>query len=223
MNPFRTPIAALSAVLLSTACAKGSGFSGDTNPKASPSNKAMGQPSAGGNPNSGNGADGQSSDALDEVRRNRSSNAVRSGSFTAWTEPANPSQYEDYRLFLEVNLPEGTKNYDRTDLSGSITGTDKYLRVIEELDDADEFTFSGTNAILTLSIPGAQSKVKDTIQVSSKLLKQAGLRHQESLVLVFGGPAYNGEKAGEGKGEGKGEGFPVPDPDFNLKGSRGPQ
>ena len=52
--------------------------------------------------------------------------AVTRGSFTVWTVPKDPQPAQDYQVFIEVRLPQGTANYKQSDLRGKIVGTDGY-------------------------------------------------------------------------------------------------
>lgn len=108
--------------------------------------------------------------------------AVTKGSFSAWTEPKDPEPGEQYFITIQVRLPDNQlkgKAYPVKDISGMVTGTDGYKKVIrfrpnekiEVQDGVIEFK---------LLIPGAAQLVKDTIRIQSRMLKE-----KQTLQLVF--------------------------------------
>ncbi len=110
--------------------------------------------------------------------------AITKGSFTVYTVPANPEPRQDYKIHIEVKLPSGTKNYQRSDLSGTVNGTDNYFRDIAVslggFFSGDSFSVAGEVAKLVLQIPGAEVLVKDTIHVRSQLLNE-----EQNIAIVF--------------------------------------
>ena len=52
--------------------------------------------------------------------------AVTKGSFTAWTVPKDPKPGQDYKIVIQIKVPETVKRYRIADLSGRVIGTDKY-------------------------------------------------------------------------------------------------
>lgn len=110
--------------------------------------------------------------------------AITKGSFTVWTVPDNPEPRQNYKIYIQVKLPSNTTSYLRSDLTGSVNGTDNYFRDIgREVKDflyGDIFTFEGTTATLVLSIPGAETLVKDSIRVHSQLLNE-----EQDIAIVF--------------------------------------
>lgn len=108
--------------------------------------------------------------------------AVTKGSFSAWTDPEDPKPGEQYFITIQVRLPDDKlkgKTYPVKDISGMVTGTDGYKKVIrfrpnekiEVQDGVIEFK---------LLIPGAAHLVKDTIRIQSRMLKE-----KQTLQLVF--------------------------------------
>lgn len=108
--------------------------------------------------------------------------AVTKGSFSAWTDPEDPKPGEQYFITIQVRLPDDKlkgKTYPVKDISGMVTGTDGYKKVIrfrpnekiEVQDGVIEFK---------LLIPGAANLVKDTIRIQSRMLKE-----KQTLQLVF--------------------------------------
>lgn len=135
-------------------------------------------------------------------------NAVRKGSFTAWTIPIpqrfgekpepgdSPRPGQAYHIVIQVQLPEGRRNYPINDLSGKVVGTDSYIQLIPAgafvQDDQGRLVrarigrrlpvVEGVAQIL-IRVPGAEALVKDTIRVKSQILKE-----EQTLELVFGKP-----------------------------------
>ena len=128
--------------------------------------------------------------------------AVTKGSFTAWTEPANPGPGELYQIIIEIRLPGKMKRYRVSDLSGQVIGTDRYRQKIPYDSRAASATrvtaggkpvtvnsrtvvdVTGDKVQLVIKVPGARRLVKDTIRIRSRRL-----REEHDLVLVFGGSA----------------------------------
>ncbi len=135
-------------------------------------------------------------------------NAVRVGSFTAWTIPIAqrfgekpeagdaPRPGQSYHIVIQVRMPDGRSNYSINDLSGKVTGTDSYVQLIPAgAWVPDEHTqalvrvrlgrrlpvVDGVVQIL-IRVPGADAQVKDTITVKSRILKE-----EQTLELVFEG------------------------------------
>lgn len=131
--------------------------------------------------------------------------AVTVGSFTAWADPANPAERQDYTIFIEVKLPSNGSplSYTKEDLSGLLIGTDGYTQAIEQsfapiqmatlpfdvpfqpssqptFDPKGQFVVNGNIAKISFMVPGADRKVQDTIQIRSKLLNES-----QTVSLVF--------------------------------------
>jgi len=133
-------------------------------------------------------------------------NAVKAGSFTAWTIPIaeilgekttagdNPRPGQDYHIVIQVKVPTKRKSYRIADLSGKIVGTDGYVQVIPSQaffqDDEGRMVRAKIGRRLPIvegvvqiiiRVPGAHALVKDTIRIKSKLLKE-----NQKLELIFG-------------------------------------
>ncbi len=133
-------------------------------------------------------------------------NAVKAGSFTAWTIPIaqipgekttagdSPRPGQDYHIVIQVKVPTNRDVYNIADLSGKVIGTDGYVQVIPAqayFQDKDGNMIrakigrrlpivEGVVQII-IRVPGAEALVKDTIQIKSKLLKE-----DQTLELIFG-------------------------------------
>ena len=138
-------------------------------------------------------------------------NAVRKGSFTAWTVPTfginyskrfgepdpkpgdSPRPGQPYHIIIQMKIPRGKTTYAlASDLTGKIVGTDGYRQRIPEntlVLGADGKTFVQPRGSIRVKnglvhiqvfVPGAERLVKDTIEISSKMLKE-----EQTLELVF--------------------------------------
>lgn len=119
-------------------------------------------------------------------------NAVRQGSFAAWTVPEDPRVGQDYIIVIEVTLPPDTERYARGDLSGQLVGTDGYKVMIPDGREWNgarwsrpmrnpAFRRSGDKARVVFFIRGAQQAlVRDTILIRSELLDE-----QQKLQITF--------------------------------------
>lgn len=111
--------------------------------------------------------------------------AVSKGSFSAWTEPADPKPFQDYLIVIHVQVPARIKTYSEKDLSGFMTGTDGHQTPIGQY-TGNKFPkkfygmFDAEHKLLAIRIPGAKAKVKDTIKVESRALKE-----KQTLEIVF--------------------------------------
>ena len=133
-------------------------------------------------------------------------NAVRKGSFTAWTIPIaqrfgekpqagdSPRPGQPYFIAIQVKLPERRRTYKVSDLSGKIVGTDGYVQLIPAMAYVQErdgkITRANVGRLLPIvdgvaqiliKVPGAEALVKDTIAIKSRTLKE-----EQTLLLVFG-------------------------------------
>ena len=102
---------------------------------------------------------------------------IDQGSLFLSNAPLQPKATETVTVVIVVKLPQGTKNYQRTDLSGEVEGTDGYRQDLQSsVDGATNkifpafFTVKDTEASLIVSIPGGLSGVKTTVTVHSNLL-----------------------------------------------------
>jgi hypothetical protein len=111
--------------------------------------------------------------------------AVSKGSFSVWTEPADPAPYQDYLIVIHVKVPKKITTYNENDLTGAMVGTDGYRTPIGNY-KGSKFPkkyygkFDPKHKLLALKIPGAKEKVKDTIQVESRVLKE-----KQTIEIVF--------------------------------------
>ena len=126
--------------------------------------------------------------------------AVSAGSFTAWTVPEDPRPGQDYMIVIRVKVPDGTRSYRVSDLSGQIVGTDGYvLRVpidsnpsradrtkteragrLVPVKSRDRLRVVKGHVQLMVDVPGAASLTRDSIQLKSKMLKE-----EQKLEIVF--------------------------------------
>ena len=125
--------------------------------------------------------------------------AVTKGSFTAWTDPARPEPGQFYQIIIEIRLPREIKRYHLADLSGDVTGSDKYRQKLPfdrnspsaaRVTDGAEYktvrrdmtvNVVGTKLQLAIKVPGAARLVKDRIRIKSRRLHE-----DQELILVFG-------------------------------------
>lgn len=119
------------------------------------------------------------------VRPPGTANAVTKGSFTAWTNPADPKPREDYLLVILVRVPDRIRKYTKEDLSGFLEGDDGYESPIGNFTGSGfpkKFygQFDDKARRLVIRVPGAAAKVRDTIQIRSKIL-----REEQTLEIVF--------------------------------------
>lgn len=107
--------------------------------------------------------------------------AVTQGSFSAWTVPEDPEPEEDYVIHIAVRLPEKLANSPKfrlRDISGMVVGTDGYKQVIQYKSNQTAMVEQGA-VHLTIPVYGARKKVRDTIRIESKLLKEKQIIHLE--------------------------------------------
>ncbi len=128
--------------------------------------------------------------------------AVTKGSFTAWTDPENPSPGERYNIIIVIKLPDTVKAYRVSDLTGSVIGSDGFRQRIpydsarmsasfytdeknqlQAITGREAITVRNNQIQLVISIPGAERLTRDVIKISSKRL-----REKQELELIFGGP-----------------------------------
>ena len=111
--------------------------------------------------------------------------AVTKGSFTVWTEPADPLPRQPYFIVFQIRVPEGTQTYPKSDLRIDVEGTDTFHLQIP--DPGRNFAFIGELDVIdgtvqfVLPIPGAQAQVRDRIRVESRKI----LREKQQLMITF--------------------------------------
>lgn len=113
--------------------------------------------------------------------------SVTQGSFTVWANPANPAPGQNYDIFIAVRLPTAVAVYTEADLSGSIVGTDQYQQMIAPATSykgigMQSFSYvpGSGQAQLIVHVPGAQTKVRDTVNIRSTLLNEA-----QTIGIIF--------------------------------------
>lgn len=131
--------------------------------------------------------DGKDED--DQPRRNKAMglvkgvdvphHAITAGSFSVWTEPANPEPGEAYSIFVQVLLPEGTDSYSVNDLDGFVVGSDGYQKKLPGAVRGQLPVVENT-ATLELPIVSADAMVEDVVFVRSKLLGES-----QKIRIVF--------------------------------------
>ena len=126
---------------------------------------------------------------------------VRKGSFSVWTVPKDPLPFQEYKIVIQVRLPDLVRRYRATDLSGEVEGTDRYRQQIPwdpkwkgrtdvaltvrkgqlvPLRKGDFLPVRDRIAQLVIRVPPAKRLVRDRIKIRSKLLKE-----QQVLEIVF--------------------------------------
>lgn len=105
--------------------------------------------------------------------------AVRQGSFSVWTEPPNPRPGDPYRIIIQVRLPEQTQRYLVTDLQGVVVGSDGYRKPIPGFAKGELPIVDGY-ARLAVPIVSADKKVRDTVFIRSRLLRET-----QKLLIEF--------------------------------------
>ncbi|MEZ6127634.1 MAG: hypothetical protein R3C59_03065 [Planctomycetaceae bacterium] len=128
--------------------------------------------------------------------------AVTKGSFTVWADPEVPRVNEDYKLIVEIRLPDSVRAYRINDLSGRVIGSDGYhqkipydsnsrgavsytdenLKVVPISSSSESIKVRDNKVQLVINVLGAARLVKDVIQVRSRRLKE-----NQELELIFGG------------------------------------
>ncbi|MCA9034955.1 MAG: hypothetical protein KDA91_07495 [Planctomycetaceae bacterium] len=105
--------------------------------------------------------------------------AVVVGSFAVWTEPENPRPGQAYRIIIQVRLPKGTQEYDLSDLEGVVIGSDGYRKPVPG-SHSGKLPISEDCVRFTVPVVAADVKVRDTVIVRSKMLKE-----MQQIVIEF--------------------------------------
>ena len=126
---------------------------------------------------------------------------VSKGSFSVWTVPKDPMPFQEYKIVIQVRLPDLVRRYRATDLSGEVQGSDRYRQKIPwdpkwkgrtdvaltirkgqlvPLRKGDFLPVLDRIAQLVIRVPPAKRLVRDRIKIRSKLLKE-----QQVLEIVF--------------------------------------
>lgn len=115
--------------------------------------------------------------------------AITQGSFTVWADPPNPVEAQPYNIHVRVKLPSNVTQYNRSDLSGTLFGTDGYFQPMNGIFSFLQpfyFVPGMGYAELVMRIPGAKRGVNDTLKVTSKLINES-----QSISIWFGTPTVN--------------------------------
>jgi len=107
------------------------------------------------------------------------STAITKGSFTVWTEPRDPNPGQNYEIVIQVKLPTKITKYNLRDLTGTVTGSDRYFKRIE-YKSGDKRPVTEGVVQVRIPIPGAAQLVRDTIKVRSEVLKE-----EQVIEIVF--------------------------------------
>ena len=97
--------------------------------------------------------------------------AVTKGSFSAWTDPRDPEPGISYHIVIQYKLPQHIKTYRGSDLTGMVIGTDDYKQVIK-LSKTEAFPVKDGIVQIRVLVPGAARRVRDTIRLESKILRE---------------------------------------------------
>lgn len=111
--------------------------------------------------------------------------AVTKGSFTVWTEPADPLPRQPYFIVFQIRVPRDLETFPKSDLRIDVRGTDSFHLQIP--DPKRNYSFVGDLDVvdgqvqLVIPIPGAPALVRDLIQVESRKI----LRERQRLAITF--------------------------------------
>jgi hypothetical protein len=97
--------------------------------------------------------------------------AQTKGNFSAWTDPRDPKPHENYTIVIQVRLPESVRKFRASDISGFVSGTDGYRKKIS-FKSSEQLAAENGVVEIRIPIPGAELRVRDTIQIESKMLKE---------------------------------------------------
>jgi len=105
--------------------------------------------------------------------------AITKGSFTVWTEPEDPMPGRPYEIVIQVQLSSDIKGYRLRDLTGNVTGTDRFEKPIK-FKSTERRAVKDGKVQVRIPIPGADKLVRDTIRVRSDILKE-----EQTIEIVF--------------------------------------
>lgn len=116
---------------------------------------------------------------------------VSKGSFSAWTVPEDPEPRKDYMIVIRIKLPEKTRLYRISDLSGKVEGSDAYVQhlpfdperkdlgarsevggQIVRLRSSSRMRVIKNHVQVMIPVKGGDTLVRDTIHVRSRMLKE---------------------------------------------------
>lgn len=106
--------------------------------------------------------------------------AITKGSFTVWTEPEDPMPGQRYKIMIRVKLKTNAKRIRRSDIKGSVVGTDGYSDHFGGPTEAGYYTVRDKRVQFHVIVPGAVELVKDVIKVESKMLDE-----KQRIEIVF--------------------------------------
>jgi hypothetical protein len=106
--------------------------------------------------------------------------AVTKGSFTVWTEPEDPMPGQQYNIVIQVKLKSNVAKLRRSDIKGSVIGTDGYKDYFGGPTEPGYYTVKDNMVRFQVLVPGAAQLVKDVINVESELLKE-----KQQIEIVF--------------------------------------
>jgi len=102
--------------------------------------------------------------------------AVTAGSFSVWTEPANPVPDEPYRIVVLIRMPDERKQYNLRDLQGVVIGSDGYRKPIPGYRH-DNLPVINGYVRYEIPIVSAERLVEDVVFVRSRMLREAQRLH----------------------------------------------
>ena len=124
---------------------------------------------------------------------------VSRGSFSAWTVPEDPEPRKDYMIVIRIKLPETTKLYRISDLSGKVEGSDlceQYLPFdpnrkdlaarselggqIIQLRSSSRLRVIKNHVQIMIPVKGGDNQIRDTIHIKSRMLNE-----DQKLEIVF--------------------------------------
>lgn len=116
---------------------------------------------------------------------------VSKGSFSAWTVPEDPEPRKDYMIVIRIRLPEKTKLYRISDLSGKVEGSDTYEQYlpfdpnrkdlgarselggqIVRLRSSSRLRVIKNHVQIMIPVKGGDVQIRDTIHVKSRMLDE---------------------------------------------------
>ncbi len=116
---------------------------------------------------------------------------VSRGSFSAWTVPEDPEPRKDYMIVIRIKLPEKTKLYRISDLSGKVEGSDFYEQYlpfdpnrkdlgarselggqIVKLRTSSRLRVIKNHVQIMIPVKGGDTQIRDTIHIKSRMLDE---------------------------------------------------
>ena len=116
---------------------------------------------------------------------------VSRGSFSAWTVPEDPEPRKDYMIVIRIKLPEKTRLYRISDLSGKVEGSDLYKQYlpfdpnrkdlgarserggqIVRLRTSSRLRVIKNHVQIMIPVKGGDNQIRDTIHIKSRMLDE---------------------------------------------------